>query len=181
VVATTLGITNDEVLTALKDGQTLAELAVSNGKTAQDVIDAIVAEATTRINTAVADGKITQAQADERLADVTTFTTEFVNNGGPAFAGGTDTGSAVHGAGAAGNITFNGINYRGAEDQGNAVYEFGRRYMINNTLALMFHDAYNYASVNPAKWGTTYSVLNSTSGVVTVRGGATVHGPLPKP
>jgi hypothetical protein len=85
VVATTLGITNDEVLTALKDGQTLAELAVSKGKTAQDVIDAIVAEATTRINTAVTDGKITQAQADERLADVTTFTTDFVNNGGPAF------------------------------------------------------------------------------------------------
>jgi hypothetical protein len=87
VVATTLGITNDEVVTALKDGQTLAELAVANGKTAQDVIDAIVAEATTRINTAVTDGKITQAQADERLADVTTFTTDFVNNGGPAFGG----------------------------------------------------------------------------------------------
>jgi hypothetical protein len=85
VVATTLGITNDEVVTALKDGQTLAELAVSKGKTAQDVIDAIVAEATTRINAAVTDGKLTQAQADERLADVTTFITDFVNNGGPAF------------------------------------------------------------------------------------------------
>ena len=71
VVATTLGITNDEVLTALKSGQTLADLAVSKGKTAQDVIDAIVAEATTRINTAVTAGKITQAQADKPLADVT--------------------------------------------------------------------------------------------------------------
>ena len=50
VVATTLGITTDEVVTALKNGQTLADLAVSKGKTAQDVIDAIVAEATTRIN-----------------------------------------------------------------------------------------------------------------------------------
>jgi len=85
VVATTLGITNDEVVTALKDGQTLAELAVSNGKTAQDVIDAIVGEATTRINTAVTDGKITQAQADQWLAEITKFTTDFVNNGGPAF------------------------------------------------------------------------------------------------
>ncbi len=85
VVATTLGITNDEVLTALKNGQTLADLAVSKGKTAQDVIDAIVAEATTRINTAVTDGKITQDQADKALADVTKFTTDFVNNGGPAF------------------------------------------------------------------------------------------------
>jgi len=85
VVATTLGITNDEVITALKDGQTLAELAVSKGKTAEDVIDAIVAEATTRINTAVTDGKLTQAQADDALANVTKFTTDFVNNGGPAF------------------------------------------------------------------------------------------------
>ena len=50
VVATTLGITNDEVIAGLKDGKTLAELATANGKTAQDVIDAIVAEATTRIN-----------------------------------------------------------------------------------------------------------------------------------
>jgi polyhydroxyalkanoate synthesis regulator phasin len=85
VVATTLGITNDEVLTALKNGQTLADLAVANGKTGQDVIDAIVAEATTRINTAVTDGKLTQAQADKAIAEVTTFTTDFVNNGGPAF------------------------------------------------------------------------------------------------
>jgi hypothetical protein len=85
VVATTLGITNDEVVTALKGGQTLAELAVSKGKTAQDVIDALVAEATTRINTAVTNGKLTQTQADQAIADVTKFTTDFVNNGGPAF------------------------------------------------------------------------------------------------
>ena len=89
VVATTLGITADEVRTAVQGGQTIAELAVSKGKTAQDVIDAIVADATTRINTAVTDGKLTQAQADERLADLTTRVTEFVNNtpaGGPAVA-----------------------------------------------------------------------------------------------
>ena len=99
VVATTLGITNDEVVTALKDGQTLAELAVSKGKTAQDVIDAIVAEATTKLNAAVTDGKITQAQADERLADVTKFTTDFVNNGGPAFGPGMGGGRGFGGPG----------------------------------------------------------------------------------
>jgi hypothetical protein len=49
------------------------------------VIDAIVGEATTRINAAVTDGKITQEQADKWLADITKFTTDFVNNGGPAF------------------------------------------------------------------------------------------------
>ncbi len=90
VVATTLGITADEVRTAVQGGQTIAELAVSKGKTAQDVIDAIVADATTRINTAVTNGKLTQAEADERLADLTTRVTEFVNNtpaGGPGFGG----------------------------------------------------------------------------------------------
>ncbi|MEP7200988.1 MAG: hypothetical protein ABI894_00150 [Ilumatobacteraceae bacterium] len=90
VVATTLGITADDVRTALQGGQTIAELAVSNGKTAQDVIDAIVAESTTRINEAVAAGKLTQAEADQRLADLTTRVTEFVNNtpaGGPGFGG----------------------------------------------------------------------------------------------
>ena len=89
IVATTLGITTDEVRTALQGGQTIADLAVSKGKTAQDVIDAIVAEATTRINAEVTAGKITQAQADARLADLTTKVTGFVNNaipaGGPGF------------------------------------------------------------------------------------------------
>ncbi len=91
VVATTLGVTADEVRTALEGGQSLADLAVSKGKTAQDVIDAIVAEATTKLNTAVTDGKLTQAEADARLADITTHATEFVNStppvGGPGFGG----------------------------------------------------------------------------------------------
>ncbi len=91
IVATTLGITADEVRTALQSGQTIADLAVSKGKTAQDVIDAVVAEATTRISADVTAGKITQAQADTRLADLTAMVTAFVNNappaGGPGFGG----------------------------------------------------------------------------------------------
>ncbi len=90
-IATTLGITADEVRTALHGGQTITELAVANGKTAQDVIDAIVADATTRINAEVTEGTLTQAEADARLADLTTRVTEFVNStgpvGGPGFGG----------------------------------------------------------------------------------------------
>jgi hypothetical protein len=87
-VATALGITAEEVRAGIEGGQTIAELAVANGKTAQDVIDVLIEEATTRINQAVTDGKITQAEADTKLADVTTRVTEFVNNtpelrGGP--------------------------------------------------------------------------------------------------
>jgi hypothetical protein len=100
VVATTLGITNDEVRTALESGQTIADLAVSKGKTAQDVIDAVVAAATTKINTEVTAGNLTQAQADKLIANLTTVATDFVNDvkvpgapgfgpgfGGPGFGG----------------------------------------------------------------------------------------------
>ena len=89
VVATTLGITADEVRTALESGQTIADLAVSKGKTAQDVIDAVVAAATTKINDAVTAGELTQTQADKLIANLTTVATDFVNNvkhpGGPGF------------------------------------------------------------------------------------------------
>ena len=87
VVATTLGITTDEVRTALQSGQSLADLAVSKGKTAQDVIDALVAEGTTKINDRVTAGDITQAQADQMIAGLTTGITALVNStpplGGP--------------------------------------------------------------------------------------------------
>jgi hypothetical protein len=89
VVATTLGITTDEVRTALESGQTIADLAVSKGKTAQDVIDAVVAAATTKINDAVTAGNLTQTQADKLIANLTTIATDFVNDvkgpGGPGF------------------------------------------------------------------------------------------------
>ncbi len=79
-VATALGITAEEVRTGIEGGQTIAEIAVANGKTAQDVIDVLIDEATTRINQAVTDGKITQTEADTKLADVTTRVTDFVNS-----------------------------------------------------------------------------------------------------
>ena len=93
------------------------------------------------------------------------------NNGG---SGGSSFGSAVHAAGPnASNqpLVFDGDTYIGAQDQGNAVYETGRRYLMNDTFALMFKDAYNYATVNPAQFGTFYSNRDSSTKVVTVRGG----------
>ncbi len=83
-VATTLGITADEVRTALESGQSLADLAVSKGKTAQDVIDALVAEGTTKINERVTAGDLTQAQADQMIAGLTTGITALVNSTPPA-------------------------------------------------------------------------------------------------
>jgi polyhydroxyalkanoate synthesis regulator phasin len=79
VVANALGITADEVRTALQNGQSIADLAVSKGKTAQDVIDAVVADVTTKLNERVTAGDLTQAQADKIIADVKDRAADFVN------------------------------------------------------------------------------------------------------
>lgn len=79
-VATALGITEDEVRTALEDGTTIAELATSKGVEVQTVIDALVADATARIDQAVTDGKLTADEATEQKAALTERITEFVNN-----------------------------------------------------------------------------------------------------
>jgi len=66
--AKVLGMTTDEVSTALKDGKTLEELATAAGVEIQDVRDAISAaravEMRAQIEQAVTDGTITQEKAD---------------------------------------------------------------------------------------------------------------------
>lgn len=66
--AKVLGMTSDELSTALKDGQTLEELATAAGVDIQDVQDAISAvhaeEMRAQIEQAVTDGTISQDKAD---------------------------------------------------------------------------------------------------------------------
>lgn len=80
VVASTLGLTADEVRTAIEGGQTIADLAAANGSSADNVIDALVAALKTHLDEEVAAGDHTQAEADQILADATTRITDFVNN-----------------------------------------------------------------------------------------------------
>jgi hypothetical protein len=98
VAAQALGMTADELQTALKGGQTLAQIAESKGVNVQVVVDALVASATNQINEKVASGDITQAEADEKLANVTDRVTERVNNprpeGGPRGGQGAKRGPA---------------------------------------------------------------------------------------
>jgi hypothetical protein len=82
--AAVIGVTTDELQTALQGGQTLAEVAVANGSTAQAVIDALVAELQAHLDEEVASGEHTQEEADARLAEATTRITDMVNNGAPA-------------------------------------------------------------------------------------------------
>ena len=82
--ATALGVTTDELRTAVEGDQTIAQVAESKGVPVQTVIDAMVAELKTHLAEEVASGEHTQAEADQKLADATTRITDMVNNGGPA-------------------------------------------------------------------------------------------------
>jgi hypothetical protein len=83
VLTDLLGLDPQELMTQLRDGKTLAEIATEQNVDPQAVIDALVAEATTRLDQAVTDGRIDQAEADQKLADATTRITDMVNNGRP--------------------------------------------------------------------------------------------------
>lgn len=68
--AQTLGLTEDELTTALRDGQTVAELATAAGTTEEAVNNAALAAAKSVLDQAVAAGTITQAQADAHYAQL---------------------------------------------------------------------------------------------------------------
>jgi hypothetical protein len=53
--AEAIGITAEELKTAIKGGQTIAQVAEANGKTVQSVIDALVAQATTDLTQRITD------------------------------------------------------------------------------------------------------------------------------
>jgi hypothetical protein len=80
-VATALGMTADDVRTALRDGTTLKALAESKGKTDKDVIDVLVATTKQQLDAKVADGSMTQTEADAKLAEATSRITDMVDNG----------------------------------------------------------------------------------------------------
>lgn len=88
--ATTLGMTEADLTTALQGGKTLADVAKDKGVDLQKVIDAIVAADKAEIAAAVKAGTMTQAQADNRLANLSAHVTDEVNGvaGGPGHRGG---------------------------------------------------------------------------------------------
>jgi hypothetical protein len=80
VAAKTIGVTADELRTAVQGGQTVAAVATSKGVTPQAVIDALVAEVKTREAAQVTAGKQTQAEADAKITEATTRITTWVNS-----------------------------------------------------------------------------------------------------
>jgi hypothetical protein len=88
VAASTIGVTTDELKTALQSGQSIADVATSKSVDPQTVIDAMVAAMNQRLAESVTAGKLTQEKADELAASATTRITDIVNGvakPGPGF------------------------------------------------------------------------------------------------
>lgn len=79
VAAEAIGVTEDELRTALMEGQSMADVAAANGVDTQVVVDALVADATERIDEAVADGDLDADRAEEIKANLDERMTALVN------------------------------------------------------------------------------------------------------
>ena len=82
-VANTIGIDLSELITQVRDGSTVAEVATANGVDPQAVIDALVTDLSDRTAAAVDSGRLTQEEADAYLADATERITAWVNGAAP--------------------------------------------------------------------------------------------------
>jgi ribosomal protein S20 len=81
--ARALNLSEDDLRAQLRDGKTIAQVAQAQGVDVQTVIDAIVAEATARIDQAVQEGDLTAEEANERKANLQERITRLVNEGKP--------------------------------------------------------------------------------------------------
>lgn len=82
--ADAIGIDVDALVTALRDGQTIGEVAEAHGVASDDVVAAMVADAEAHLDQAVADGRLSDEEADEIRADLPTRIADLVENGPPA-------------------------------------------------------------------------------------------------
>lgn len=74
------GLTNREVVEALKGGQSLAQVAAANGSSGDAVVQALVAKNKQRLDRQVQAGRLSQARADELLRRLTDRATALVND-----------------------------------------------------------------------------------------------------
>jgi len=81
--AKALNLSVDDLRSKLRDGKTLAQVAQDQNVDKQKVIDAMVAEATARIDQKVQDGSLTADQANERKSNLQDHITRLVNEGRP--------------------------------------------------------------------------------------------------
>lgn len=79
--AATLQMELEALRTELRNGKTLAQVADEKGVAVDTLVDALVAEATKRIDGAVADGRLTEAQGTQLKSGLEERITTAVNDG----------------------------------------------------------------------------------------------------
>jgi hypothetical protein len=89
-LADLLGLDPQDLREQLRDGATLAEIALAQGVAPQEVVDELVGELEERVGNAVENGRLDQAEADERLAEAEAKITDMFENGRPEHGAGAD-------------------------------------------------------------------------------------------
>lgn len=84
-----------------------------------------------------------------------------------------DFGRPLHTAEPVNSYTSGSVTYAGSQDTNNAVYEYSRRYLPSLLDALILKDAYGYTVMPPQTVGDFYAILDSVTGNLLLRGGAT--------
>jgi hypothetical protein len=79
VTADVAGIGVQDVAAELRAGKTFTQVAAAHGKTAEDLVNAFLAERQAALKQAVADGRLTQAVADTMLATMKANVEQHVN------------------------------------------------------------------------------------------------------
>ena len=81
--ATALGISADDLMTQLRDGKSLADVAEAQGISVDKLKTDLLSQVKTELDTLVSDGKITQSQADEMYSRTESNIDNIVNAMGP--------------------------------------------------------------------------------------------------
>jgi hypothetical protein len=74
-----IGISTSELVSALRDGRTIAEVTEAHEVPVAEVVEAVVAAEQDRLDALVADGRLTREQADALSADLEERATDLVN------------------------------------------------------------------------------------------------------
>lgn len=74
-----IGISTSELVSALREGRTIAEVAEAHDVSVAEVVDAVVVAEQDRLDELVADGRLTQEQADALSADLEERATDLLN------------------------------------------------------------------------------------------------------
>lgn len=82
VAAETLGITREELVAQLDDDTSIADVAAAQGVPAEEIVNAVVAQAEERLQQAVEAGRLTQDEANERLTQLRENVTTRINEPG---------------------------------------------------------------------------------------------------